>query len=601
MPEKNLIFHFFHERSYTAESLDTFEEECSRAAEAGAKYIYITDIPKRYAELEEHPGDPYPNWGMLQTSLFKLCVPDALEPYLDKDYAAQNLELLRQRSRIASRYGLKSAGLLIDPYYLPEAVYRDHPAWRGPRCEHPRRAREMYFAPCIDHPEVVALYGEAMKKLCRALPDLSYLQIITNDSGAGLCWSDGLYYGANGPSFCRHKTTAERVIPFLDCLSEAAEAEQDELFIDITGNIYGYKAAEASLDAAWEQLKPGQLISGRNMFGETPVSHMLSMHQEQIRSLQKLPMTVDFIKSLREVLKSDSRFIKVVIHPSEFNEYIKIIETYQAMRPRDCSEDMLVLRNVAQQIVGESQASKLLEAWCALDDAAAVMSDLHFDNFVWMPLISQRLINRPFVPVPSLLRAEEKDYYRPYLLQAVNEEQAEDLMNIQGMDFVRGFTATRILRLSVQKLLPMLKRSAEAFETIETADAALKAKLDLSARRVRVLGSLAETLMHAALYQEILDTIDYEEEAAYSPVWPREGDRRLYELNSIARAEADNAYRLAALLGDDTALFFPVAEKPCFEDVFLLSENLPDELRLKAEITLRHMPDAEPYLESKNK
>lgn len=57
---------------------------------------------------------------MLQTCLFKLVVPRALEPYLDADYARRNLELVRRRSEIVKKYGMAAAVVVIDPFYLPE-------------------------------------------------------------------------------------------------------------------------------------------------------------------------------------------------------------------------------------------------------------------------------------------------------------------------------------------------------------------------------------------------------------------------------------------------------------------------------------------------
>ena len=55
------------------------------------------------------------------------------------------------------------------------------------------------------------------------------------------------------------------------------------------------------------------------------------------------------------------------------------------------------------------------------------------------------------------------------------------------MDFVKGFTATRMLRLSVLKMTPALERAAVLFESIETDDDAVRGKLAVTARRVRVL------------------------------------------------------------------------------------------------------------------
>ena len=156
--EKKYMLHFFHERNYEPQSLQAFEREAVQAAQAGATHMYVMDVPKRFEDWSAHPGDPYPNWGMLQTCLFKLVVPRALEPYLDADYARRNLELVRRRSEIVKKYGMQAAVVVIDPFYLPEQAYLDHPAWRGPRCDHPRRSRDMYFSPCIDNEEVRGLY-----------------------------------------------------------------------------------------------------------------------------------------------------------------------------------------------------------------------------------------------------------------------------------------------------------------------------------------------------------------------------------------------------------------------------------------------------------
>ncbi|WP_288694192.1 hypothetical protein, partial [uncultured Ruthenibacterium sp.] len=322
---------------------------------------------------------------------------------------------------------------------------------------------------------------------------------------------------------------------------------------------------------------------------------------EHVRPMQTLPMTVDFVRKLHAAAGSESEYIKAVIHRSEFNEYIRILDAYREMRPQDTAQLMNVLRHVAAQIVGEAQASKLLDAWCALDDAARIMSDLHFDNFIWMPLIAERVINRPLVPVPAALTEEETAYYAPFLFQATTEEQARDLLNIQGMDFVKGFTATRILRLSVLKMTPALERAAVLFESIETDDDAVRGKLAVTARRVRVLLCLSRTLSNAACYQDVLDHTRPDEQPAYSTEWPIEGDARISRLGELARAEIDNTYELLRLMDGEPGAFFPIVADDAHEDAFLLSAQLPRQLVQKAQIMLAHMRDVDKIYESKNK
>ncbi len=174
-------------------------------------------------------------------------------------------------------------------------------------------------------------------------------------------------------------------------------------------------------------------------------------------------------------------------------------------------------------------------------------------------------------------------------------------MNIQGMDFVKGFTATRILRLSVLKMTPALERAAVLFESIETDDDAVRGKLAVTARRVRVLLCLSRTLSNAACYQDVLDHTRPDEQPAYSTEWPIEGDARISRLNELARAEIDNTYELLRLMDGEPGAFFPIVADDAHEDAFLLSAQLPRQLVQKAQIMLAHMRDVDKIYESKNK
>ena len=103
-----------------------------------------------------------------------------------------------------------------------------------------------------------------------------------------------------------------------------------------------------------------------------------------------------------------------------------------------------------------------------------------------MPLVSQRLINRPLVPRPERLTEEETAYYRPFLFQATNEKQAQDLMNIQGMDFIRGFRAREWRFFRCGRLKKHLKNALTYIDSMDDI------KFDGLARRVKVMQCLVE-------------------------------------------------------------------------------------------------------------
>ena len=424
MENKTLLLQFFHERAYRPQPLAAFEDEARRAAALGAKYVFIGEIPKDHADWDAHPGDPYPNWGMLLTNLFRLVVPQALEDALDTGRAARNLALLRSRAEILKKYNLRAALTLSEPFYLPEQVYREHPAWRGPRCDHPRRSREMYFSPCIDEPQVLALYAEAMNRLCAQI-DIGYLQIITNDSGAGLCWSAGLYNGPNGPARCREIPLGERLLRFLQVFQEAAARQGREMITDITSHIIGFKEKDDAMEGVWRHIRPGQIVNGRDAQGETPLAHVTFGLYEHFRPLRCLPVTLDFLDAFDRAMRAPGTAVMVNVRECEFGEYDRIMRAYQENPPENAAEKMALLLRVAGEIAGEERAGALLDAWTELDAALRLLRGVWLDNFVMMPLVSQRLINRPFVPLPQRLTQEETAYYRPFLFQATTEEQAD--------------------------------------------------------------------------------------------------------------------------------------------------------------------------------
>ncbi len=163
-------------------SIEEFETFATEAKKLGATHINISQIiPSRW-QWELDLNDPYPNWGMPIATIFKIIVPPELESYLPVDYAKKNFETLKKRCAILKKLGLKAAFIGKEPAYLPETVYQDHPDWRGPRCEHPRRARNTYYAPCIDQPKVLEMYRKVVAELYRYAP-IEVFEFLTNDSG----------------------------------------------------------------------------------------------------------------------------------------------------------------------------------------------------------------------------------------------------------------------------------------------------------------------------------------------------------------------------------------------------------------------------------
>ena len=139
--KKMRILHF------VTDSLADFEKMSEEAAKAGATHVIISDMPRSRWMWERDLSDPYTNWSMGQCQIFKLVCPPELGKYLPVEHIRECFELVRERCEILKKHGLKPALFSNEPFWLPEEVYREHPDWRGARCDHPRRARKPYYSP----------------------------------------------------------------------------------------------------------------------------------------------------------------------------------------------------------------------------------------------------------------------------------------------------------------------------------------------------------------------------------------------------------------------------------------------------------------------
>lgn len=100
------------------------------AKELGATHLSASQIEPSMWQWNVNRYDPYPNWSLHRPTVFKYIVPEALKPYLPADYAKRNLDTLAERVAILKEFGLKATFAGMEPAYLPEAVYRDHPVAR---------------------------------------------------------------------------------------------------------------------------------------------------------------------------------------------------------------------------------------------------------------------------------------------------------------------------------------------------------------------------------------------------------------------------------------------------------------------------------------
>ena len=573
-----------------------FRELAKFAKGIGATHVGADQVEHSIWQWNRNRRDPYPNWSMHRPAVFKFVIPEALRPHLPADYAERNLETLKQRSKVLREYGLKADFVGMEPAYLPEEVYLEHPKWRGARCDHPRRARTEYYSPCFENEAVRAMYLEAVEKLCRICP-FDHFNFRCNDSGAALCWSERLYAGKNGPDRCRDVPYGKRVADMLSVFQEgAAKAGLKDVKVNL-------RACVGSEDVVIPWLRAGQSVNNRNAKGRAASWHIgfpngIGDCTIGLFGLTRLPHLVE---QLQQAEAHPGEDIEVGLRSMLEYDAHELLTQYVASGKRVGPGQVAkwkAVENVAASFVGSDHAVDLTEAWASLERSFAALNSFQTGgNLILLATIHQRWLTRPLVAFPGELQGEDRSYWRDYIFQAQDEKQADDLLDLQGNRWLGGYGGYMLFSMTYNRaMLPNAVRAETGFAS------AVKHAVDERARRfltdqlakIRAYCLLLVNINHVIEFQSILDRTDFSVVPKdSSPVLDEQGDVRLHKLNAIVRSEIDNTHSLIDLLKSSDDPIFPHAQSDAFQTVMRLppKDTLIRDLQRKIAIMESHRRD----------
>lgn len=579
-----------------SDSLAGFESFAKQAKQSGATHVVITaeDLPWAMWQMDT-PGDPYPAWAVSNVGLLKVSIPEALQPFLPREYSDTVIGILRSRCEVLRKLGLKAAFTTFEPQILPERVYDAHPLWRGPQVDHPLRSRVPRFAPSIDNPDVLALYRESIRKLLTVCPEIEILSLHTNDSGSGMSWSGGLYQGPNGNSLFRDRKMYERYREFFGALQAgASDARPGPLEIDAEW------VREATPELMAGKLGPGMAVAnfeGPNATIYKAVVGFLLDYFYPFYPAQGLPLPVRYLEELEQASRSKApRLFYLIGDKHDSDLYLQIYDAFQKKPTNDDVSRMQLLRSIAAARVGEAGAGALVDAWMALHRVQRDADILNFGGTLfYIGGVHQRWLTRPFVPFPEELTDEERNYYRKFQFQARSEERARDLGDIQGTRQYQGLGGMAVSSQLLVRMHADLKRARGDLQAIPAAAAAgVKQQLDLLDKRIQVFAILVDNCRNGLEYQYLLDfmkngrllrPIEFQEHLTDITEWRA--------IKEIARKEMDNSIVLANLIETNKDVLIDMTKTSAEENIRQLGPDLANQLRRKVQIMVRHWEDYE--------
>lgn len=579
-------------------SLEAFDKAAARAKAAGATHMVINDnVPRamwQYDAAGGIQGDPYPAWFDYRPGLLKVFTPEPLRKYIPPAYSAQVADIIEKRSAILRRHGLKGLFQCNEPQVLPEAVFTDHPLWRGPRVDQPNRSKLPHFAPSVDEPEVLELYRAAMAAMLRRCPEIDMIRFVTTDAGSGFSWAAGLYPGPNGPAKYKNRPMSERVRGFVEALQ--ARAKEGGATTPLEIRIVPIEPEEWMIPtfedpaALARLMPPGTAIGNTEIAGGTASPYMSAAgwSNPAITSfypVRSIPNPAEALASLRSAYSGAAPRLTFNAPRGYDDLYARMLELVRAQPPKTAVNEAAILQKLAEQEVGPELAETLVQVWQAIAKANDFGTQLKFAYPTVFGGVHQRWLVRPFVPFPETLTPEEKASWRPFLLSAKSEQQADDLVDMQAMHLFEGWSGRMWVLNVFNRVEPEISKARARLAVLKVRAAAKNAEFDLLDKKLHAFQLLCANTRNAVNYQAALDYI----KSRKIPVDPNPplGARETWDrqmLLEVARAEIDNTAALLELLKSSSTPLLDLAATPDTEDVTLLGPNIQAQLKRKIDV-----------------
>ena len=545
-------------------------------------------------------------------------------------YLDANLNHLKKLADLGRQYGLKPGVCMFEPRTMPDRFFQKFPTLRGARVDHPFRSRLPRFTMAQDHPIVQRHYREALQKLMRAVPDLSYMSVWTNDSGAGFEHTASLYVGRNGGPYMirewrNHDKVAEAagksIVRYLQNLRTAAaelnpdfdvilriepfKVEHDHIKAGLGGHVTyeapsllvrGYSlpyphpkypenfGVAGSIFQNWMDPAEATALAQSRAAQTEPVLHYSAsgvMNHEPLLGLPFPRLLHGKLQAMRATGLTRISCLGGLTNPAQAPYWPNPAALQAAQFFPDKKIDD-VLGEFATRLVGPAPAKALSEAWTEFEDA-----------LLWQPLVPlycafgfcwQRTWDRPFVPDLEAVPAAEREYYERHGCFQHNNPSLGDLGKDVLFDLITRESGTKMAGDMDRELLPRVRA---LIQRLDTQLAALSGEpravfTDLRDRARAYLHWVTSLRNVCAWCECVYGYLDATDAAGKSAC-----EKKLQSAIDLELANVRGLIELLETTKSEVLVVSGVAET-----TFFYGENLVEHLRTKLRLTekYRHHP-----------
>ncbi len=610
------------------------EAHIELTARSGFTHVEVNGLASHTPQEPGVAGEYYPQFYTYCPGFNHFTVSTLTEGLYEIDYVEANMNRLKRMARIGKKYGLKPGMLCFEPRSMPEALFKKHPTLRGARVDHPFRSWMPRYCLAQDHPVSRDHYRQVIQNLMKAVPELSYISIWTNDSGAGFEHTSSLYVGRNGgPYMIREwrsheaigRAAGESAVRWLRLLRDtAAEVNPDfEVVLRIEPFKEEHDTIIAGMGDGLTVEAPSLLVRGY----ELPYAHPkypkqtsvggsiyhVDMDDSEKDVLAKWrsqgfepklnysvgtafniePMLgIPFPKLLHKKLSSLQGMGATAVGGfgglgnTPQTPYWPNTEVLRAIQYAPDQDLTTTLTSAASRWAGDDEADTLVKYWLDIDEAVEHVPLVPLYGGFGFPWY--RCWIRPLVPNLEAVPKEERGYYLDFMVTVCNNPMNVDL----GKDVLFELFGQEDGQMMAdgfdENVLPRLRASiAEQEKHLAGLEGSARAVFQDLYDRTRALLCWTTTMRNITAW--VAGVHGYLET-------DNEADKKRFSsyIQDMIDLDVENTRNLLDLWENADTEFMMVSEQG--QTAYIYGENLGDDLRRKLELTERYR-NVEPFID----
>jgi len=609
-----------------------------RLAESGFTHLEVNGLAAP-AGFESGPaGEAYPMFYTYCPALDQFVSSDLNKGLYPEAHLEANLDCLKKNADLARKYGLIPGLLCFEPRSVPDEFFDRFPMLRGARVDHPFRSFKPRYNMTIAHPAVREHYAEMVRKLVEAVPELGFLSVWSNDSGAGFEHTQSLYAGRNGGAYLIREWNNEKQVAdaaaanalrFLATLRDAGREGNPEFRVCTRlESFYGEH------DQMWVGLKDGLDAEATSLVTrgwDIPYSHAAysdskafvggTVHQQSYDAREaELAAELDargsrvhlyfaagpntLFAPLIGVPYPNLTYSRLKLLEGNGVEYLAHVGGTNPMNqvPYNVNHELLrvfqfdpqldpdvAIERIARRWVGALFANELVDAWAECEKAILAfphVTPLYSTyGFVWY-----RLWVRPLVPNIEAIPEADRAYYQDFMCTTPHNPNNVDLSRDVLFQLTKVDECRKALIRIDENVWKPLDSAIEILEGTRRSAAGTLGDhnaIEETLVRLEALRCWFETQRSVAAWivgvRGFLESSDGSEKAVC---------RQL--LDEMIGREIDNTDRLIELLDSDVEF---LATTDLNETPLMYGQNMKELLAKRKELMLAHRGD-DPHIDA---